>query len=305
MKKWALVLAVIGLLSSVAMPQSYRGQGRMTGFVYDQDGKPLEGVKVKLYSLKGSSGFEVTTDAKGEWRATYIRGGGWNIDFEKPGYMPKKISVNIPEIMQNPPVETRLQKAAGLIVSEELKAGIKLGNELSAQKKFEEAIAVYLDLIAKNPDAYVLYKNVGNCYFELQKYDQAEEYYRKIFEKEPDNPEIMLLIGNCYSNRGENDKAMQWYSKIEFEKITDPTVLYNIGSALTSQSKFEEAAKYYKRAIQLKSDFQDAIYQLGVTFISLQNNAEAIKTFESYLTLDSDSARADQVKRFIEFLRKK
>jgi tetratricopeptide (TPR) repeat protein len=306
MKKFSRFVFFFLVLSSVfALAQSYRGQGRMTGLVMDQDGKPLEGVKVKLFSLKGNAGFELTTDAKGEWKAIYIRGGGWNIDFERAGYAPKKISTAIEESFKNPVVETKLQKVEGLVISEDLKAALKQGNQFFAEKKYDEAIAAFAALIAKNPDAYIIYKNIGNCYFELQKYDLAEESYRKVLDKEPANAEIIMLIGNCFSNRGDNDKAMEWYAKIEFEKITDPAVLYNIGTAYYKQSKFEDALKYYKRSVELKSDFLDGIYQTGLTHISLQNNAEAIKSFEQYLKLDADSPKAAQVRNFLEFLKKK
>ena len=53
--------------------------------------------------MKASAGFETETDAKGEWTAMYVRGGGWNVDLEKVGYMPKKLSVHITESLQNPP----------------------------------------------------------------------------------------------------------------------------------------------------------------------------------------------------------
>jgi len=305
MKKTGLFLTFTILLAGLAFSQSYRGQGRLTGIVTDQDGKPIEGVRVKLFSVKAAQGLEVMTDAKGEWKAMYIRGGAWNIDFDKAGYAPKKISTSIQESFQNPPVQTKLQKIEGLIITEELKAALSEGNKLSEEKKYEEAIAVYDKLLSQNPDAYIIAKNIGNCYFELQKYDKAEEYYRKVLEKDPTNAEIMLLIGNCYTNRGEKDKAMEWYGKIEFEKIIDPTVLFNIGSSFYSQSKYEEALKYYKRAVEIQKDFLDAIYQLGLTYLAMGNNAEAIATFESYLKYDADSPKANQVKNFLDFLKKK
>lgn len=305
MKKIGLFLIFTLVVVTLAFSQSYRGQGRLTGIVTDESGKPIEGVRVKLFSIKAGQGFEVMSDAKGEWKAMYIRGGAWNIDFEKAGYMPKKISTNIQESPQNPPVKTTMQKIEGLIITEELKAALTEGNKLAAEKKYEEAIAVYEKLLSENPEAYIINKNIGNCYFELQQYDKAEEYYRKVLDKEPGNAEIMLLVGNCYANRGDKDKAMEWYSKIEFEKITDPTVLYNIGSGFYSQSKYDEAIKYYKRAIELQKDFLDAIYQLGLVYLATGNNAEAIATFESYLKYDADSARANQVKSFLDFLKKK
>jgi hypothetical protein len=305
MKKAGLFFIFTFVFAIMAFSQSYRGQGRLTGVVNDETGKPIAGVSVKLYSVKAGQGFEVTTDAKGEWKAMYIRGGPWNIDFDKAGYMPKKISTSIQESFQNPPVQTQMQKIEGLVITPELKAALNEGNKLWEAKQYEDAIAVYEKLLAEHPDVYIVNKNIGNSYFELQKYDKAEESYRKVLDKEPANDEIMLLIGNCYTNRGEKDKAMEWYSKIEFEKISDPMVLFNIGSGFYGQSKHEDALKYYKRAIELQKDFLDAIYQLGLTYLAMGRNAEAIAAFESYLKYDADSARAGQVKSFIDFLKKK
>jgi tetratricopeptide (TPR) repeat protein len=305
MKKTLLITLILALSSSLVLAQSYRGQGRLKGKVTDEAGKPLEGVKVALYSLKGQSGFELATNAQGEWVANYIRGGGYNIDFAKVGYEPRRISTSIPEQSNNPPIDIKLKKMEGLVITDELKAALNSGNRLFEEKKYEEAAKVYEDTIAKNPDAYIIYKNVGNCWFELQQYDKAEAAYQKVLEKEPANPDILLLIGNCYANRGEADKAMEWYNKIEFEKISDPTVLYNIGTNYTKQSKFEDALKYYKRSVEVQKDFLDGLYQLGLTYITMGKNAEAIPPFEDYLKYDSDSPRAGQVKSFLEFLKKK
>jgi Flp pilus assembly protein TadD len=305
MKKSVFLAIFLIISASLVFSQSYRGQGRLKGTVTDEDGQPLEGVKVRVFSVKGQSGFELTTNAEGEWSANYIRGGGYNLDFLKSGYEPKSISTSIPEQTNNPPVEVKLKKAAGLMITDELRAALESGNKLFEEKKFEEACKVYENLVAKNPEAAIIYKNVGNCRFELQQYDLAEAAYRKVLEKEPGNADIMLLIGNCYANRDQADKAMEWYNKIEFEKIGDPTVLYNIGTNFTKQGKFDDALKYYKRSVEVQKDFLDGLYQLGLTYLALGRNPEAIPPFEDYLKLDSDSPRAGQVKGFLEFLKKK
>ena len=305
MRKIALLLIFILLITTFVLSQGYKGKGRFKGIVFDEQGNPLEGVKIKLYSLKASSGFETITDANGKWRAFYVRGGAWNIDFEKPGYMPKKISAQIKEYDKNPDLEVKLKKIEGFVITDKLKEDLREGNKLFNEEKYEEAVEAYKHVVEESPDTYIVYMNIGNCYFQMEKYDQAEEYYKKVLEKDPKNQEAMLLIGNCYSNRGDEKKALEWYNKIEFEKIDDPTVLFNIGSNFYTQSKFEEALKYYKKAVEIRKNFLDAIYQLGLTYLTLGNSQDAIKTFDNYLKFDQDSKRAYQVKGFIEFLKKK
>jgi tetratricopeptide (TPR) repeat protein len=307
MKKTTILLLLLFFLAAQTFvySQGYKGKGRVKGLVTDQEGNPLEGVTVKLYCERGASGFEVTTDDQGEWRANYIRGGPYDIDFEKSGYMPKKINVNISEFGKNPDIELTLQKIEGLVVTDDLKEELKKGNDLFDQEKYEEAIQAYQAILEKAPETYILYRNIGNCYFQMEKYEKAEEFYLKVLENEPDDTESILGIGNTYANRGQNEKALEWYNKIAFDKISDPLVLFNIGSNFYSRGKHQEALKYYRKAVELKGDFQDARYQLGLVNLTLGNNQEAIDVFQEYLKYDSESGRADQVRNFIEFLKKK
>lgn len=300
-----LPLLLIFLWCSLAYAQGYKGKGRLKGLVTDQDGNPLEGVTVKLYCERGASGFEVTTDEEGEWRANYIRGGPYDIDFEKTGYMPKKINANISEFGKNPDIEVSLQKVEGLVVTDDLKEELSRGNELFDQGRYEEAIQSYQVIIEKIPETYMLYRNIGNCYFQLENYAMAEEYYLKVLEQDPEDTESILGVGNTYANRGQNEKALEWYNKLDFEKISDPMVLYNIGSNFYTQGQHQEALKYYRKSVALRGDFLDALYQLGLVNLTLGNNQESIDVFQEYLKYDSDSGRADQVRNFIEFLKKK
>lgn len=307
MKKIIFLFLILFVLvtQTFVYSQGYKGKGKVNGLVSDQEGNPIEGVTVKLYCERGASGFEVTTDNEGEWRAFYIRGGPYDIDFEKPGYMPKKINVSISEFGKNPDIEVQLQKIEGLVVTDDMKEELQKGNDFFDQEKYEEAIQSYQTIIAKVPETYVLYRNIGNCYFQMEKYETAEEFYLKVLEKETNDTESILGIGNTYANRGQNEKALEWYNKIEFEKISDPMVLYNIGSNFYTQGQHQEALKYYRKAVELKGDFQDALYQLGLVNLTLGNKQEAIDVFTSYVKHDSESGRADQVRNFIEFLKKK
>ena len=306
MKKAAILIILIFLNCIFLFSQEWKGKGRLLGQVFDEQGNPLAEVKVKLFYVRSQSGFEVMTETDGKWKASWIRNGMWYIDFEKAGFLTKKISVDALEPPgKNPEITVSLKKAEGPLLTEELKAALIEGNKLFDEGKYEEAIQAYQRIIEKFPETHIINKNIGNAYFQMEKYDRAEEYYQKVFAKDPQNVEIMVSIGNCYANRGEAEKSLEWYNRVEFEKIIDPVVLYNIGANFYKLSRFDEALKYYRRAVELKGDFLDGLYQLGLVYLALGNYQETIDTFENYLKNDADSGRATQVKGFIEFLKKK
>jgi tetratricopeptide (TPR) repeat protein len=305
MKRFAIILTAL-LVLVIALPaQEWKGKGRLIGFVFDQDNKPLEGVRVKLFFTKVNAGLEVVSDKDGKWTAAWLRGGAWNIDFEKSGYIPLKKSFDVNEYGKNPELKVNMQKTEGLVVTDELKAALTQANALFEQKNYQGALDAYQALLAKFPDAYPIWKNIGNCYFALEQYDKAEEAYRKILDKEPQNADALVLVGNTYANRGQADKAMEWYGKVDLDKIKDSTVLFNIGTNYYGLSKFEEALKYYQRSVELQPDNTDALYQLGLAYLNLQKNTEAIASFERFLKFDADSPKAGQVRGFLDFLRKK
>lgn len=305
MKKRAFICGLLVMTSLFLTAQDWKGKGRQGGLVLDQSGAPLEGVRVKLFSLKAQEGLEVKTDKSGRWLAAWIRSGGWNIDFEKIGYSPKKIVVEISESKKNPDVGIKLDKIEGLVLSDELLDLLTRGNELFDKQDYAGARALYQDILVKYPEAYPVYMNIGNCYFAQEQYDKAEENYLKLLEKDPKNVNGIIAIGNCYANRGDSAKAQEWYGKIEFEQIDDPTVLYNLGTSYYNNAKFEDALRFFQKAVEKRKDSTDALYQLGLTYLNLQKNPEAIATFEEYLKVDSESQRAGQVKGFLDYLKKK
>ena len=305
MKKSAWICSLLLVISVVLIAQDYKGKGRLGGIVTDEQGNPLEGVTVKLFSLKAQDGITVQTDKAGKWLGAWIRSGGWNIDFVKMGYAPKKVAVEISENKKNPDINIKLAKVEGLVLTDEMKDLLTKGNALFDGKDFAAALVVYEEVLTKYPDAYPIYMNIGNCYFAQEKYEQAEASYLKVIEKDPKNVSAIIAVGNCYANRSDTDKALEWYSKVEFEKIDDPTVLYNLGSNYYNNAKFEDALKFYQKAVEKQKDSTDALYQLGLTLLNLQKNAEAIAAFEDYLKIDADSERSSQVKGFLEYLKKK
>jgi Tfp pilus assembly protein PilF len=298
-------VGVFFLMSLTLTAQTYKGKGRISGYILDQDGNPIEDVTIKLFSLRAGAGFEIKSEKDGKWTAAWLRGGGWNIDFEKFGYEPKKISVSIQEMGKRlPPMEIRMNKVEGMVVTEDLKEELTKGNDLFNAGQFQEAIGVYSKMLEANPDIYILNKNIGNCYFEMEDYDQAEAYYLKILEQDPENSEAKIAVGNCNANRGDTEAALEWYNKVEFDSIKDATVLYNVGTTLYNSGNYSEALRYYQRTVEIQPDNLDGIYQLGLSYLTMGNKEESIKNFEKYLEIDSDSERAAQVKQFLDYLRR-
>jgi tetratricopeptide (TPR) repeat protein len=305
MKKALVIVALAICLAASLLAQSgVTGKGKIKGIVNDESGMPMEGVTVKLFSVKAQSYFlpNPKTDGEGKWRAIYLRGGAWNIDFEKAGYEAKKISYRVDESpgAKQPEIEIKLVKIQGIALTSDIVNELEKGNLLFSEKKYPEALLAYEDILKNNPDVFIIYKNIGNCYFAMEKYDQAVNFYLKIFEKQPTSSEIMTLIGNSYANAQNMEKAMEWYGKIPFEQIKDIDTLYNIGANLTNNSKNDLALKYFQRAVEVDPDFAEGYYQLGMTHTALNQIPEALQALKKFMELAPDSPNFGTAKAIVD-----
>lgn len=306
MKK-VLIIAALAVLLTVSLfsQSSVAGKGKLKGIVFDQTtGLPLEGVTIKLYSVKSQNYYlpSPKTDSEGRWRAVFLRGGAWNVDFEKTGYENKKITYAVNEIpgSKQPEIEVKLNKVEGIALTDDIVAELEKGNVLFTEKKFPEAIVAYDEILKKNPDAFIILKNIGNCYFAMEKYDQAVESYKNLLEKQPRNAEVMILIGNAYVNANNMEKAMEWYQKIPFEEIKDTTTLFNIGVNLFNNNKNDLAMNYFKKAVEVDPEFAAGYYQLGMTHTALNQIPEALAALKKFMELAPDSPDYPTAKAIVD-----
>jgi len=306
MKKstFLLATAVILLCTAVAFSQAYRGKGRIKGSIKDTDGNPVPGVTVKLFHVKSNSGFELKSDEEGQWSGAWLRNGLWYLDFEKEGYIPKRLSLELHEGGKNPDVEVALKKARAPLVPQEVLDQLDKGNGLYSQGKFEEAIAEFKSILDKRPEFYQININIGNALMKKEDYASALCYYQKVLDKDPANAEALISAGNCYVELKDFPKALEAFKKIDKADITDPVVLFNIGTIFTNNGETDKAIEYYSQSLVVKSDFLDSYYQLGLAYLGRNDKPKALEAFQKYLELDNASEKADQVRKFIEYLGK-
>jgi len=304
MKKIVIFLIPVLFVAGIIFSQAYKGKGRVKGVVKDETGLPIPQVAVKLFHVNSASGFEVLTDEKGEWTASWLRNGLWNIDFQKESYLPRRISLNISELKKNPDVDVVLKKARAPLVPKELLDKLDEGNKLFDEGRYDEAIASFENILAARPEFFQININIGNAYMKKEDYGQALAYFQKVLEKDRQNVEALVSSGNCYIELKENEKAIALFKQIDKNDITDATTLYNIGTIFYNNGEVDMAIQYYEQSVVVQNDFVESYYQLGLAYLGRGDKEKALKNFQKYLEIDSTSEKAEQVKKFIEYLQK-
>ena len=304
MKKFLVLFISVLMVSGFLFSQAYKGRGRLRGVVTDNEGNPIPDVKVKLFHVKSGGGFEISTNEKGEWTASWLRNGLWYIDFEKEGFLPRRISLHIYELRKNEDVELTLKRARAPLVPKELLEKLDKGNQYFDEGKYDEAIQEFQRILDQRPQFYQININIGNTYMKKEDYETALIYFQKVLDKDPSNAEALISSGNCYVELKNYQKAIEIFKQIDIEDISDPVVLFNIGTIFYNNGETKKAIEYYEHSILVQKDFADSYYQLGLAYLSTGNNQKALENFQAYLEIDSTSEKADQVRKFVEFLKK-
>jgi len=146
---------------------------------------------------------------------------------------------------------------------------VKKGNKLVKEKKYAEALPIFVDFVSKYPDNYKVAINLGNCYMELKDYKgaiKAFEIVIKGFKKDiPDlkgNKEVSVIyanMGEAHTGLKDYDKAAKAYKKsMDISPPTDAAVAYNVAEIMFVGGKTDEAIAYYTLAAKL-GDIKKAI----------------------------------------------
>jgi tetratricopeptide (TPR) repeat protein len=306
-KCFPLVLIVsLIFLSAWSHSQDWKGKARIKGVVLGENGEPVAKARITLTHRDLQATVNYTTDEKGEFLAAWIKGGLWDAEVKAEGYIPRKMSFQVKEFVQNPSLEIVLKKTEKTIVKEELMETVKTlvneGNELFKHKKYEEAAMKYKEILEQVPELYQINLNIGNCFYEMGDYDSALPFYQAVLEKEPENKDALISLGNIYLEKGELEKGMELLDKLSDKDVTSPITFYNIGTNLFNKGKSAAAAQYYERAIILDPNLADAYYQLGLCSLNTNQKEKAKENFLKYLELAPDSEKAEQVKSFLKYL---
>jgi hypothetical protein len=138
---------------AAAMPAAAQ-TGRAMGTVKGLDGRPIKGATVRAVNPDAiPSEITSATDDKGRFAMIGLRSGTWKFIAEAPGHL-KVEATSIARSANNPPLNFTLSRDPGpipnaLVVN--VQQQIAAANALRDDGRYDQALAAYQDIRAKNP----------------------------------------------------------------------------------------------------------------------------------------------------------
>lgn len=306
---YTLIIASLLLVLFLSQP-ALAQRARQTGIVVDESGKPMAGVEVHFDRLKAAAGNVnrvIKTGEDGKFTFNNLNGGSWRITVEHPGYLPYTHVYQVSSFSRNPQIKVELKKiadmpaAGGSDARAEAEGVIAEAEKLVAEKKFDEAIALYQEFETKYPEAVVVRVYIGDLLIEKGDKDSAIESYESVLAKE-ENVMALERLGNIYVKDLEYDKAREYYERLV--QITNKASHYFITAEICNGiSQYEDAIFYYEKFLEMDStsaQAADAHMKAGYAASASDKHEKAIAHFEKFLEMVPNHPYAGEIKKEIE-----
>ncbi len=169
---------------------------------------------------------------------------------------------------------------------------IRKGAELHDQHKYAEAIAVYKNLLIRDPNnADALYE-MAYSYFASHQLEKALETVDKSLKASKDLLMPYVLKGNCLDDMGKPKQAIKIYRKGLKVHPDSYLLYYNMGYTLVRMKQLDKAEDAFEHASVLNPDHPTSQLFLSRIWAGKGMRVQAIFAYMRFLVLEPTSSRA-------------
>ena len=167
-----------------------------------------------------------------------------------------------------------------------------LGNQLQANKRFEEALQHYDRAIELNPNYAEAYNNCGAVLQNLHRIPEALHHFDQAIAIKHDYADAHNNRGAALHVLGQYDAALLSYEKALLLNSNYQAAYINRGILLRKLNRLEEALLNYDRQIKVKPDDVNAYNDRGNLLQQLHRPQEALRDYDQAIALQPSFAYA-------------
>ena len=174
-------------------------------------------------------------------------------------------------------------------------ARIKLGNIEAREGLFDQAVAVYSEVLTRNPESTPALLKRAAARMSQDREDLAISDLKQLLEIEPEHSEARLRLARALEGTGDADAARaQYEAALELELPIGEKALthYHLGELARKTGDPEGAIARYQSAIDLDPQLVDARFQLATTLGRLRRFEDSAARYRELIELEPQHTQA-------------
>ncbi len=160
------------------------------------------------------------------------------------------------------------------------------------EKKYPEALDIYLSLLKKSPKTEKYSVFCGNCFDALGNRDQAIRYYKKATRLNPVSITSLVALANVYYDRGDYENSAKFCRKILKTDSCNSSALLTLGNIDYCLGNYVSALEYYEKVYKNNASSYIAVINMSNTCYDLGRYVKAIDYAKKALKLYPSSVDA-------------
>ncbi|RJP77708.1 MAG: tetratricopeptide repeat protein [Candidatus Zixiibacteriota bacterium] len=165
------------------------------------------------------------------------------------------------------------------------------GMEFIEAGKFDQALANFQLVMARDPAHLNARLQAGVCLLALERYGESAEALEKAIELGADDAVFFFLLAEVYNQLEDYARAAEALEQgIQHSPEAIPEVFVNLGSLYYEMERYLESVAALKQALALKPGDADAWFNLGTTYTAMKQFPEAVAAYEQVVQQHPDDA---------------
>ncbi|HLQ73326.1 MAG TPA: tetratricopeptide repeat protein [Bacillota bacterium] len=159
--------------------------------------------------------------------------------------------------------------------------------QLVKEKKYEEAAALYLEMIDERPDDVLGYINLGHVFLQVNEIEKSYNLFKKALEIDEDSATAHYGIGNCYFEQAKFPDARKHYEQAINQGLEDADTYFMLGMTFVHEEQSIFGIPYLLRATELNDADEQILFQYGLALAKVNYTDEAKEAFLRVMILNS------------------
>ena len=152
---------------------------------------------------------------------------------------------------------------------------LRLAKGFEQAGEWERAVSLYEQLLANDPQNYVLFDGLRRGYTQLKQYDKAIDLVRQRLVVQTGDINLLAILGGLFFQSGKPKQADSLWQLVIEEEPGNPVRYRLIANQMIEHRQYEKAIRIYLSARAATRNQEHFIEELAMLFNALQQYEEA------------------------------